>query len=732
MKNNRILFAFFIFVLSFVVSEFTSLPCSPISGAGSPVQAAEAGTNGNGAEAAIGITDPGDHERVITSSVTYLLQKEHISKRPIDAEISKRTLSNLFKALDPQKLYFYQADIEQFAQYEPNLGAWFREGSSQFAYAVFKAYLSRLETHIGVMLELLDEPIDFTVDEEMVTDRDSLRYSLTKNEARERLRKRVKYDLLLLQMDDLIDQKNGKKDEKKDDAADESQAEKKAEGPAKTPAEKHKEAVEKLKKRYTSLLKRMRQVDSDDLLEIYLTSMTSSFDPHTSYMSARTLENFEIMMRLELDGIGASLMSDDGYVVVKSLVPGGAADKEGTLKIDDKICGVGQGPEGPVEDIVDMKLDDVVKKVRGKRGTIVRLEVIPADGSSKKIVQIIRAKIELKDSEAKGEVFEAGKKADGSPYKLGVINLPSFYMDMEGVKMGNRDYKSTTRDVRKILQGFKADGVDAVILDLRNNGGGSLPEAISTTGLFIKSGAVVQVKDAYGKVMPHRDDDVTMDWDGPLVVVTNKLSASASEILAGAIQDYHRGLIIGDKTTHGKGTVQTLTNIGWELVRSQGAKLGALKVTMQQFYRPLGDSTQFRGVESDIEIPAITTHMDIGEGDLDYAMPFDKVAPQKIDNYQYTNPDVIRALKTNSEARVAASDDFKKLQKKIDFYCNMKERKTVSLNAEKFLSERSDMIDDEEKKLEDKVMRSANEIKRDFYLDEVMNITLDYMRAFGK
>lgn len=726
MKKSRILLASVLFVLTFLVGGQALQPVF--------AQAAETTVkNGNG-ENGIALTEPTTRDRYITVTVVGLLRNEHISKRPIDAEISQRTVKNLLKALDPQKLYFYQSDVDRFLEYEPQLGTWFREGRLEFAYTVFKTYLARLEMHIGLMVELLDEPIDFTVDEEMVTDRDTLAYSRTVAEAKERLRKRVKYDLLLLQMDDLIDQKkesNGKNGDAPE--AGETAQEPKADEPPKTAEEKHKEAVEKLKKRYTSLLKRMKQVDGDDLMEIYITSMTSSFDPHTSYMSPRTLENFKIMMRLKLEGIGASLMSDDGYVVVKSLVPGGAADKEGTLKIDDKICGVGQGTEGPIEDIVDMKLDEVVKKVRGKQGTVVRLEVIPASGGTKKIVQITRAKIELTDSEAKGEVFEAGKKPDGSAYKLGVINLPSFYMDMEAVQMGNPDYKSTTRDVKKILQDFKAKGVDAVVLDLRSNGGGSLPEAISLTGLFIKDGPVVQVKDAYGKIMPHRDTDPSVDWDGPLVVVINKLSASASEILAGAIQDFKRGLIVGDQTTHGKGTVQTLEDISRVLLRAHSTlELGALKVTMQQFYRPLGDSTQYRGVESDIEIPSITTHMDVGEGDLDYAMPFDKIAAQRIDDYQMTNANVLQALKTNSGERVKVSDDFTKLQKKIDFYCKMKERKTVSLNAEKFLSERSDMIDDEEKKLEDKAMRSANDIDRDFYLEEVMNITLDYMRAFGK
>ncbi|MDO4550428.1 MAG: carboxy terminal-processing peptidase [Planctomycetia bacterium] len=745
MKLNRFLFTVFALTLALIIGETTSVSFLPISSHGNYVHAE--------------IQEPDKRDQNITILVTRLLRHEHISKRPIDQEIAERTISNLLKALDPQKLYFYDSDVKIFEAQKKNLPGWFEEGHIQFAYVVFKTYLARMDKRTEVMLELLKEPIDFTVNEEMVTDRDLLTYPKTEAEARERLRKRVKYDLLLLQMDDLLDQK--KKDNQKDAEKDAVQAsdkpaetqsaedtqnaedsqesdaavsakEEEEEEEAKTPEQKHKEAIEKLAKRYTSLQKRMHQISDDDLLEIYLTSMTSSFDPHTSYMSPSTLENFEIAMRLELDGIGASLQSEDGYVVVRHLVPGGAADKEGSLKIDDKICGVGQGVDGPIEDIVDMKLDDVVKKVRGKQGTIVRLEVIPASGGAKKIVQITRAKIELKDSEANGTIFDAGKKEDGTPYKIGVINLPSFYMDMQGARNGS-DYKSTTRDVQKILDNFKKNHVDAVVLDLRNNGGGSLQEAISLTGLFIRTGTVVQVKDAYGNVMPYNDTDPGIAWAGPLVVVINKFSASASEILAGAIQDYNRGIIIGDKTTHGKGTVQTLDDIGRKLIPLPNAiKLGALKVTMQQFYRPLGDSTQFRGVESDIEIPAITTHMDVGEGDLDYAMPFDRIPAQKIDDYGLMNTNAVKALSENSQKRIAESEDFQKLSKRIDIYCEMKERKSVTLNAEKFLAERSGMIDEEEKKLEERIVRSANEITRDYYMDEILNITQDYMRAFRK
>ncbi len=322
---------------------------------------------------------------------------------------------------------------------------------------------------------------------------------------------------------------------------------------------------EKVLRRYVSFSKRMHQTDREEVLEMYLSAMTMSFDPHTSYMSPRSLDNFEIQMRLELDGIGAALQSIDGYTVVNKIIPGGAAGKDGRLKPEDRIVGVGQGADGEIEDVVDMKLSDVVDRIRGKRNTVVRLEVTDKDGLDRRIVEITRAKIELKDSEAQKAVFEIAKPS-GAPYKIGVIDLPSFYLDMEGVKNGIPNFKSTTRDVRLILEEFNKQQVDAVILDLRRNGGGSLQEAISLTGLFIEDGPVVQVKDANGDVHAYMDNDNgSIVWKGPLVVMISKFSASASEILAGAIQDYKRGLIIGDHATHGKGTVQSLMDLGAQL-----------------------------------------------------------------------------------------------------------------------------------------------------------------------
>lgn len=655
-----------------------------------------------------GLREPNAMDRQIARIINILMPHEHLSQKKIDAEYSERWLDNFIKTLDYQKAYFLKSDIEAFKKQAPNMPGWLEKGDIRFAYVIFKTYLIRLDERMLQVQELLKQPIDFTIDETICLDRDKLDYPRNAAEALERWRKRVKYDLLILKVDD----KEGQ------------------------------EAIDKLTRRYKSFQKRMHQTDSNELLEMYLTAMTMSYDPHTSYMSASTLENFEINMRLELEGIGATLGSEDGYTIIKHLVPGGAAEKEGSLKVEDKIIGVGQGADGPFEDVVDMKLDDVVKKVRGKANTVVRLEVLPADGGKTKDIKITRAKIELKDSAAKGKVFEAGTKPDGTPYKIGVIDLPSFYADMTGMRNGKEEYRSTTRDMKRILEDFNAQGCDACIVDLRANGGGSLPESINTTGLFIKTGPVVQVKgpsrtrtsanDNNFRIECYSDHNSDVTWDKPLVVLISKFSASASEIFAGAIQDYGRGLIIGDHSTHGKGTVQSLLPLG-EAIFSFGSapKMGALKVTIQQFYRPDGDSTQNRGVLSDVELPSITTHMDVGESDLDYALAFDQVPAQQYQKFNLVPRNIVQYLKQASAARCAQSEDFQKTVKKIECYLKNKDKSNITLNEKKFFEERAELIPEEEEKkqLEDTIKQDGTDIEETPYLREALDITADYVKA---
>jgi carboxyl-terminal processing protease len=440
-------------------------------------------------------------------------------------------------------------------------------------------------------------------------------------------------------------------------------------------------------------------------------------------------------MRLQLDGIGASLKSEDGYTTVAELVPGGAADRDGRLTKKDRVIGVGQGTDGEIVDVVDMNLNEVVKLIRGKRGTIVRLKVIPVGQTAPKEYDITRAKIELKDSEARGELIETGSKPDGTPWRIGYINLPSFYMDMAGARQGQADYKSSTRDTKRLIDDFRTKGVDCICLDLRNNGGGSLPEAISLTGLFIDKGPVVQVKDAEKRIQQYDDVEAGVSWDGPLVVLTNKFSASASEIVAGAIQDYGRGLVIGDSATHGKGTVQSLIDLGRQLFQRlpNAPSLGAIKITMQQFYRPGGLSTQLEGVKSDVELPSITTHLPVGEGDLDHAIEFDKVPPANFEPSGRVPPALLSTLRERSGQRVAVSTDFEKVARDIAQYQRRKSEKQISLREDDFAKQWNEgrAAEDEEKKLEEQSDPQRPIVKRDYYFAEAMNVVADYLAALS-
>ncbi len=581
------------------------------------------------------LNKPTARDRQVAIVVKILLKRKHLTKHPLDDEISQRALKTFLKSLDPMKVYFYQADVDAFKLKENQIDDMLKRGDISFAYDIFKVFLQRVDERVATVNVLLKRKFDFNLDEEIVTDPDLLQYPKTPQEAEERWRKRIKYDLL------------GRKADDEDDA----------------------ESRDRLRRRYHSFASRMHQVDSDDLLQMFLTAVTTSYDPHTTYMSPNTLENFRIMMRLNLEGIGAQLKMEDGYTIATKIIPGGAADKAGQLKAADRIVSVGQGEDGEMIETADMRLDDVVGMIRGSAGTVVRLGVLPGGAGEKKIYKITRAKIELKDSEARSVIFEQGQKPDGQSYRIGVIDLPSFYMDMEAAQKGGDNFKSTTRDVRRILEKFNTENIDAVVLDLRRNGGGSLTESINLTGLFIDQGPVVQVKDADSPAQHYDDLDSGMVWKWPLVVLTSKFSASASEILAGALQDYHRAIIVGDKATHGKGTVQSLLELGPQLFRAPNPpNLGALKITMQQFYRPNGESTQKRGVLADVVLPSLTDQMDVGESDLDYAVPFDRVAAAKFSKYNMTPPDVLSRLKAKSLARVNASEDFQKLAKNIEQY----------------------------------------------------------------
>ncbi|NBQ54136.1 MAG: tail-specific protease, partial [Proteobacteria bacterium] len=422
-------------------------------------------------------------------------------------------------------------------------------------------------------------------------------------------------------------------------------------------------AQEKLTKRYKLGNKRQQEMTTDDVYSLFLASFATALDPHSGYLSAEELEDFRIQTRLSLEGIGAVLRSEDGFTTIQTLVPGGAAAQTGKVKVDDKIIAVSQGKEAPV-DVIDMDLREVVKLIRGTRGTEVRLTLLrESKGKSvQHVVPIVRDKIQLTDRAAKSKVHKVELKEGGAtPRKIsvGVITLPSFYMDFEGRQNRQSNFTSSSADMLRELKKMRDQKVDAVVVDLRSNGGGSLDEAINVAGLFTGKGPQVQIRGSEGKTFVQQYKDGAAAWDGPLAVIINRQSASASEIFAGAIQDYGRGLIIGGHHTFGKGTVQNLENLD--------DRLGAIKVTISKFYRPAGSSTQLRGVESDIVLPDIMDDLEIGEKHYDYALPWEKIEPSEFKSYGMTNG-FIPALRTASHARMEKDPGFKKILADIKEY----------------------------------------------------------------
>ena len=680
------------------------------------------------------LTKPTMQNQVSARLVSVMMERLHLSKLPLDDTIAGRAFDHYVKALDPLKDYFLQEDIEEFEAFENEIDDKIQTGNFDIAFMIFRRFIERVDQRTALALEMIDHPHDFTIEETLATDPDMLTFAKSDAEVRDKWRKRIKYSLLVLRSAEEASEKK-----KREKAAEDGSSAKDEASPSKV-TKKPDPPEEILRKRYQAFNRRMHQMDTEDVLERYISAVTTSFDPHTSYMSKKTYENFIIQMGLELEGIGATLQgTDDGYTTIKNVVKGGAAYTQGGLKVEDKIHAVGQGEEDGTKldpdlaakhgtDFVDvsfMKLDDVVGMIRGKAGTTVRLSVMSEDGDLH-TVNIVREKIKLEDQAARGEVFEEGKNSDGSPRKVGVIELPSFYADFSG-----GDGRSTTRDVRKIIDDFNAKGVDGLVLDLRMNGGGSLPEAIDLTGLFIDLGPVVQVKKPTGEIEELSDTAAGMAWKKPLVVLTSKFSASASEILAGAIQDYGRGLVVGDTTTHGKGTVQSLRNLSEVLTRIPNvpSKHGALKITTAQFYRPNGDSTQKRGVLSDLVLPSITDNMEgIAEADLDFPVEFDRVRRAAFSPVTMINDSIISDLQAKSAARMAASEDFVKLNKKIAKYVEQKKLKVISLNAEKYKARREELnADEEDKSLIEDQLDNDDSIERDFYLDEVLSIASDYM-----
>ena len=569
--------------------------------------------------------DPGQ----ICISVGHLLEQGHYTKRKIDDAMSRDLLKNYLEALDYNHLFFTQADVDKFtAKYATALDDDILLGNPTPAFEIYNVFQKRVEDRIGKIKEMLKEDFHFTSSRFIELNRQKSAWPKDVAEANQLWKDRVEGEFL---------------------------QEKLAEHPIDPPAKV-------LGRRYDQFLRNLHEQTHEDILKTFLTTLALTYDPHSEYLSKSDLENFSINMRLSLVGIGAVLHSEDGYAKIMDLVPGGPAQTGGHLKVGDRIVSVAQGDKEFV-DAVGMKLDKVVEMIRGKKGTTVRMQVIPShatDPSARKTVEIVRDEVKLKDAEAKAEVIE--NSVPGGVQRLGWITLPSFYADMD--HSGGADSKSTSRDVLKLLTRLKQENVGGVVVDLRRNGGGSLDEAIKLSSLFIPDGhgpkPVVQTKNANGSTTPSKATEPACAYEGPLVILTNRLSASASEIFAAALQDYGRAVIVGDQNTFGKGSVQTMIEIGRYIpfLGSDSSDAGALKLTIQKFYRIAGGSTQHRGVASDIRIPSLYDHPDIGESALKNPMPYDEVSP--VDFNKITDhPLFIKDLKSRSSARVTADPEFR-------------------------------------------------------------------------
>jgi carboxyl-terminal processing protease len=610
--------------------------------------------------------DPGQ----VAISVARWLEQGHYTREKLDDKISARFLQTYLTTLDYNKLYFTQQDVDEFgSKYSATLGDCVLRGDLGPAREIFARFRQRVEDRVAKNKKLAQKKYAFDSSRTVEINRQDAPWPKNQEEADRIWQNRIEAELL------------------KEDLA-----ELKLRPPPET-----------VTRRYDQVLRNVREMEDDDVIKTFLSALALTYDPHSEYLSPSDLENFQISMKLSLVGVGAVLSSEDGYAKVKEVVPGGPADRDGRLTVSDRVAAVAQG-DGEFEDVVDMKLDKVVEKIRGKKGTLVRLLVIPGDAtdpSKRKIVEIRRDEVKLKDQEAKAEVLDLEEQG-GRPTRIGWITLPSFYANME-----NRGTpKSTTEDVASLIARLKREGIQGLVIDLRRDGGGSLEEAINLTGLFIPKGPVVQAKDSNGKITVSQDTNPVLAYNGPLIVVTNRLSASASEIFAAALQDYGRAVVIGDERTFGKGTVQTVLDLGRLMSPfSLGtADAGALKLTIQKFYRVRGGSTQLNGVESDIILPSLTDNSEIGEGSLKNRLAYDEVAPVKIVDSMAATPLFLNQLKARSGPRVAADPEFGYTMEDMRRVREKIAQNTISLNEK---VRRKELVEDKKRKeLRDKERQS--------------------------
>ena len=622
--------------------------------------------------------------------ISYILDNNHYRKIKLNDSLSSAILDGYILELDNNKTYFLEPDIKSFDKYRFELDDMIRNEDVSVAYEIYNVFQKRYHERMDyVMKNLITKPFDYSLDEYYETDREAEPWASTVEEQNEIWRKIIKSQGLSLKLT----------------------------GKTQT------EIEEALKKRYDRFIKNINQFTGEDVFSVYMNSVTEAYDPHTNYFSPKASDLFKQSMSLSLEGIGARLQTDNDYTKIFEILPGGPAEKSGKLNVNDLIIAVGQGADGELVDVVGWRIDEVVKLIKGPKGTTVRLQFLPAEtgvsGPAQELI-LIRDKIKLEDQAAKKSIinYQSGDKA----LKLGVITLPSFYMDFDEYQKGNQNYRSTTRDVKKLIQELQTEGIDGIVMDLRNNGGGSLAEAIDLTGLFIKEGPVVQVKNSIDKVEVGMDDDKSVTYNGPLVVMTNRFSASASEIFAGAIQDYHRGVIAGE-STYGKGTVQTVLDL--KRFINDIEEVGELKLTFQKFYRVTGSSTQNKGVTPDVILPSALSNKQYGESSHLSALPWDVIKGTPFQKTSDVNDKVIAGLNQSYLERTKFDQSLKQYISETEELKKNLAKTQISLNEEK---RKQEMEEVEKKKAMNKEMSTKINDDDGLAKDDLSRLKDEYLR----
>jgi carboxyl-terminal processing protease len=599
------------------------------------------------------------HEK-IGQLVTEFIQKSHYRHAAVDDDLSSKVFDYYIEALDSNRMYLLEADVQAFELYRYRLDDMVRSEPLNPVFDMFDVYRTRVSERLQYAMKQIEAEPDFTVDESYEFDRETLPWATTKEELDKIWRKRVKNDALSLALAD----------------------------------KEWSEIREILDKRYSRFLKRMDQIKSDDVFETFMNAFAHTLDPHSSYLSPRNSEEYRIQMSLSYFGIGASLQTEDDYVMVINIIPGGPAAVDGKLQPKDKITAVAQGEDGEMVDVIGWRLDDVVQLIRGPADTVVRLQIMPAGslpGAEEKFINLTRNQVKLEEQAAKSEVITIPR--DGRNWTIGVIEIPSFYRDYRALSNGDKDYTSTTKDVRRLISELEEQGIEGLVIDLRNNGGGHLTEATALSGLFIDNGPVVQLRNSNGRISRLDDPDPLprVAYSGPVAVLVNRYSASASEIFAAAIQDYARGVIIGQQT-FGKGTVQNLYSLDQYVRRPDDQGLGQLTLTIGKYYRVTGESTQHRGVNPDIALPSHIDANEVGESVRDSALPWDTIRTAK---FRAGDPldTTISSLTASHTTRAKDDPDFQYLLDGIRDVEEARAKTTLSLSIETRKSERAENLD---------------------------------------